>query len=87
MYHNDPKTSGYITAHFIAADGATFTRTLRYPPKVFFSIALPQKIEDATNLLESLPKDTLIRRRDYKLECYKFSKFGKQQIAIFREVL
>lgn len=82
MYKNDPKTSGYVTAHFIAADSATFTKTLQYPPPVVYRIALVDNLKCGKN-----PEFQTQQFREYRLESYKFSKFGKQQVAIYREVI
>lgn len=82
MYQNDPKVSGYVTAHFIAGDSATFTRTLQYPPPVVYKVPLIDRMRS-----EWTSEFHEQQFREYRLESYKFSKFGKQQVAIYREVI
>lgn len=80
MYKNDPKTSGYVTAHFIAADTATFTRVLQYPPPIVYRVPLLDKMGISQGF-------QIQQFREYRLESYKFSKFGEQKVAIYREVV
>ncbi len=79
MFENNPKTSGYVTAHFIAADSASFTKVLQYPPPLHMSVPL-------TNFYGS-KEFYIVQFREYRLESYKFSKFGRQSVAIYREAL